>query len=214
MQYAHYQKVKEVLGKASLVVVTKHHSAPEILEYYNAGERAFGENRVSELKEKYSVLPSDIRWQFIGHLQKNKVRPVVKMASCIQSLDSLELAMEINRECQKISKVMSCLVEVHLAAEDTNKTGIPKEELLPLLKQCETMENISIDGLMVMGPHTEDKQRIQEVFSQAHTLFCEAQKNYPSLQVLSMGMSDDYEIALTCGSNMVRIGSYLFETGD
>ena len=210
----HYRTVREVCGDhTDLCIVTKHRSAAEILSYYDAGERNFGENRINELKEKAAVLPGDIRWHYIGHLQKNKVRDVVKLAAMIQSVDSPELARLIEKECAKQDKTIQILAEFHMAEEDTNKTGMDPAEAESFFTECLQMPHVDLCGIMVMGPHTEDRERITEVFRAAHDLFVRLQEQFGSrrIRILSMGMSDDYTIAVGCGSTMVRIGTYLFE---
>ena len=208
-----YTEVKAALGdSASLCIVTKHRTPEQILSYYDAGERVFGENRITELKEKYEILPKDIEWHFIGHLQKNKVRDTVRRVSCIQSLDSLPLAECIEKECAKQQKTMRVFAEFHMADEDENKTGLSPADAFAFFDACRKYEHLDLCGIMVMGPHTDDEDRIREVFAKAHALFTELQKRYGSdtVTTLSMGMSDDYKIALSCGSTMVRLGTCLF----
>ena len=201
---------KQLSSSTKLCVVSKNRSEEEILSYYEVGERIFGERHAQELIQKANDLPKDIQWHFIGHLQRNKVKSVLPIVSCVQSLDSIELAKAIEKEATKINKVVDCYVEAHLATEDDNKYGLLKEEVLPFVEECSSFEHISISGLMVMGPNTENEERIKEVFLEAKELFDTLKEKYPTIQTLSMGMSDDYKIALDCGSNLVRIGSYLF----
>lgn len=212
-----YEIVKNNLNNnTTLCVVSKKHSNDKILHYYNLGERIFAENRAQELVEKAEALPKDIQWHFIGHLQRNKVKDIVPYVACIQSLDSLRLAKEINKQCKKIDKVMPCLVEFHLAKEDTNKTGLDEKLAFELIDQCLSLDHIQIVGMMVMGPHTENEDEIHEVFEHAHVLYKQLQDTYgkDTFRILSMGMSQDYQIALEHGSNMVRIGTYLFKDLD
>lgn len=202
---------KVIAGKAALTVVTKKRSVEQIMYYYDHGERCFGENHAQELVEKAEVLPKDIQWQFIGHLQRNKVRMVLPYVDRIQSLDSLELAREIEKECTKENRTMKCLAEFHLAEEDENKTGLAKEDAIPFLDACARLPHLHVEGIMVMGPHTQDQDRIREVFTQAHDLYLSLRERYgEGIRILSMGMSADYPIAVDCGSNMVRVGTYLF----
>ena len=210
----HYEHVKDICGGAGLCIVTKKRSIEEIMTYYDAGERVFGENHAAELKKKASVLPQDIRWNFIGHLQTNKVRMIMPFVSMIQSLDSLHLAEVIEKEAARIGRSVDVLAEVHLAEEDTNKSGLDPEELDDLLEALSSMPHLHVRGMMVMGPHTDDETRIREVFRKAHGLFLAHQEEDPDFSILSMGMSDDYHIAVQEGSTMVRIGTYLFEEGD
>lgn len=209
----HYDLVKKnIAGRASLCIVSKHRSTDEILSYYELGERIFAENRADELTAKAEVLPKDIEWHFIGHLQRNKVRRILPVTSMIQSLDSIELADVIEKEAARIDKVMPVLAEFHLAGEDTNKSGLPAGQADALFEHCRNLPHVRIEGIMVMGPHTDDEKRITEVFEEAHKLFTTLQEKYgEEIRILSMGMSSDYETALRCGSGMVRIGTYLFE---
>ena len=200
----------ELAGKAVLCAVSKQHSVQDIQTAYGLGQRIFAENKAQELARKAALLPADIEWHFIGHLQRNKVRHIMPYVSCIQSLDSLRLAETIEAEAARVNKTISCLLELHLAETDTNKTGLSKEEAAPLLEDCLSMPHLRIEGIMVMGPHTEDAALIHSVFRQARQIFLELQRRFPSIQILSMGMSDDYKTAVEEGSNMVRIGSRLF----
>lgn len=213
MNKSHYEIVKNAIeGRASLLIVSKYHTKEEILEYHSLGERHFGENRAQELIGKASSLPKDIHWHFIGHLQKDKVKKVVPIVDIIQSVDSIELAEKINKESEKINKVMPILVELHLAKEDSNKTGMDEEELEPFLSAVEGMKNINLKGLMVMGPLTDDKERIKEVFKRGRTIFESMQKRYgeETITIYSAGMSNDYPLALEEGSNQIRLGNFLF----
>ena len=211
---SHYETVRKAVGDTvQLCIVTKYRSDEEILSYYDAGERIFGENRVQELREKAARLPGDIRWQMIGHLQKNKVKDVVGLVDCIQSLDSQALAKLIEKEAAKKDITVNVLLEAHLAEEDTNKTGMSPDDVMDLLAKADDFPHLRIRGLMAMGPLTDDTERIREVFTRAHDLFTRMQEARGSDQIdtLSLGMSDDYPIAIECGSNMIRVGTYLFK---
>lgn len=210
----HYENVKNTIGDhVQLCIVTKRRSTEEILSYYEAGERMFAENHAQQLKARAAELPSDIRWQFIGHLQRNKVKDIIRLVDCIQSLDNLPLAQVIEKEAAKAERTVDVLCEFHLADEDTAKTGLNKEEAVPFIKEVLKLEHIRVRGIMVMGPHTDDEERIREVFNEAHELFMSLQKEFGNeiVHTLSMGMSSDYAIAVQCGSTLVRIGTYLFE---
>lgn len=208
----HYENVKKTIGDIDLCVVTKKRSLEEIRSYYDAGERIFGENHAQELLSKVDHLPKDVKWQFIGHLQRNKVKEVLPYVDCIQSLDNLKLASVIEKEAAKLNKKQNVLVEFHLADEDTNKTGLPEDQADSFLDTVLTYEHVNVIGMMAMGPHTDDTERIREVFTEAHNLYERLQKKYgvAHMHVLSMGMSADYPIAVECGSTMVRVGTYLF----
>lgn len=199
---------KDIENKATLVAVSKTRTKEEIEESYNCGCRIFGENRVQELKDKYD---SRYEWHLIGHLQRNKVKDVVPLVSMIESLDSLRLAQEIEKECSKINKIMPVLVEVNISREE-NKTGIYFEECLSFVKNCMKFEHLDIQGLMCVGPLTDDEEHIHECFEKMRVLFQRLQTEYgkDKIKYLSMGMSQDYPIALEHGSNLVRIGSLIF----
>lgn len=208
-----YRTVKEVCGThTALCIVTKNRTPEEILSYYDAGERTFAENRIQELKRKAALLPDDIQWHVIGHLQKNKVKDAVRLACCIQSLDSKELAECIEKECAKQNRIMPVLAEFRLAEEDTNKTGMDASSAEDFFAACMKYPHLDLCGIMVMGPHTDDTGRIREVFAEAKKLFDHLQDLYGKdrIRILSMGMSDDYREAVECGSTMVRIGTALF----
>ncbi len=213
MNREHYLKVKEAIeGKASLLVVSKYHTVEEAMEYYDLGVRHFGENRMQELLPKVDAMPKDIHWHFLGHLQKDKVKKVVPVVAMIQSLDSIGLADKIEQACAKIAKTMPCLIELHLAEDDGEKTGIGKEELFPLMEHCQSLPHVDVQGIMVMGPNVEDKEAIRRTFQEGHRCFFELQKRYGAnqIKIYSAGMSNDFLIALEEGSTQVRVGSYLF----
>ena len=204
-----YQKIHEELrlSNITLVAVSKTKPIEDILELYNLGHRDFGENYVQELAEKAEKLPNDIRWHFIGHLQSNKVRSIVPFIYLIHGVDSLKLLKEIDKQAEKSKRVIDCLLQVHIAQEET-KFGFDETELLNLeLKQ---FLNVRIKGLMGMASLTDDINKIRIEFKSLRTLFEKLKTQNPELSILSMGMSADYKIALEEGSNMVRIGSLLF----
>lgn len=199
----------------SLVCVTKFHPAEMLQEAYDAGERDFGESRVQELIEKQKVLPKDIRWHFIGHLQTNKVRQILPFVSLIHSVDSLHLLDTIEAEAAKIDKVINVLLEVHVAKEET-KTGFSLEEAEALAgiislnhgpAFLREYPHVNILGLMGMATNTDDEAVIRSEFTTLSNLH---RTLFERGGVLSMGMSDDYSVAIECGSNMVRIGSTIF----
>lgn len=192
----------------TLVAVSKMHTKEEIDEAYACGCRIFGENKVQELKEKYD---DRYVWHMIGHLQRNKVKDVVPLVDMIQSLDSFRLAQEIEKQCAKINKRMPVLIEVNISRE-ANKTGIYMEECPAFVKQCMQFEHLDVQGLMCVGPLSDDTQRIEECFAKMQTLFHKLQNEFGNEQIryLSMGMSDDYPLALKHGSNMIRLGTVIF----
>lgn len=197
-----------------LVAVSKFHPAEALREAYDAGQRLFGESRAQELQAKAPVLPDDIRWHFIGHLQTNKVRPVVTYASMIESIDSEHLLEAVDREAERQGKTIDVLLQVHVAAEET-KFGFSPEELLDFFRarKFESLKATHICGLMAMASNTDDSGRVRADFERVVALRDEILGICPDLRrfnVLSMGMSDDYGIAMECGSTHVRIGTAIF----
>ncbi len=206
--------IKELEGIATLVAVSKTKPAEDILELYQLGQRDFGENYVQELADKYVQLPKDIRWHFIGHLQSNKVKQLAPFVHLIHGVDSLKLLQEINKQAEKNNRVINVLLQVHIAQEET-KFGMDEKELDAIFDrhQASALNNICITGLMGMASFTEAAEAVQKEFKYLKTLF----DKYALFQIpnsrfraLSMGMSNDYKMAIAQGSNMVRIGSLLF----
>jgi len=191
-----------------IVAVSKTFDCDSILNVFNDGFRHFGENKVQELLAKKDC-HTDIIWHFIGHLQSNKIKDVVKVAHWIDSVDSIKLLDLINKECIKISRNINVLIQVKLTNEDT-KSGIHPEELDQFIQHAQLLTHINCIGLMIIGPNTDDSTVIKETFKNANTLFKITQKKYPEITELSMGMSHDYQIAYDEGSTMFRIGSLLF----
>jgi pyridoxal phosphate enzyme (YggS family) len=200
---------------ATLVAVSKTQTNERILEIYNQGQRIFGENRVQEVVSKYEQLPKDIEWHLIGQLQTNKVKYIAPFIHLIHSVDSLHLLVEINRRAMQHNRIIPCLLQIRIALEDT-KSGMDETELNTILSSeaFKNMEHVRIKGLMGMATHTDEEDRIRFEFRQMKNLFdATKQQFFPedkSFDTLSMGMSDDYKIALEEGSNMVRIGSLIF----
>lgn len=199
---------KELPEDVTLVAVSKMHTKEEIDEAYKLGCTVFGENKVQELKDKYDP---KYHWHMIGHLQRNKVKDVLPLVDMIESVDSLRLAQEIEKQCTKLDKTMPILIEVNIS-RDPNKTGILLEEAPGFVKQCMTLEHLDVQGLMCVGPLTEDDEVIEACFERMHALFMKLQSEYgkEKIKYLSMGMSDDYPLALQHGSNMIRLGSIIF----
>jgi PLP dependent protein len=211
-----YRKISEELQAKSvtLVAVSKTKPVKDILELYNLGQRDFGENYVQELVEKAAQLPKDIRWHFIGHLQTNKVKLIAPFVQLIHGVDSLKLLKEINKEAGKNNRVINCLLQIHIAQEET-KFGLDEKEVNELLSQiaAEPMDNVRIVGLMGMASLTNNMTSVRSEFQKLKEFFnhhAEPQTSNLKLQTLSMGMSSDYKVAIEEGSNMVRIGSLLF----
>ncbi len=182
-------------------------------EAYEAGARDFGENKVQEIQDKFPQMPKDVRWHMIGHLQSNKVKYIASFIDMIHSVDSLSLLKEIDKQAKKNNRIIPVLIQVNLAKEES-KSGISKEELLPLVKEANILENVCIKGIMVMGPHSDDALMIEAVFKEGYALSQVLQKYDPNANELSMGMSHDYPIALAFHSTMIRVGSLLFEESD
>ncbi len=202
---------RELPETTKLVAVSKFHPVEAVQEAYAAGQRIFGESRVQELCEKQPILPQDIEWHFIGHLQTNKIKQIVPFVSLIHGVDSAKLLREINKEGEKIGRVVPCLLQLFVAQEET-KFGLSPDECKALVSERSNYPFIQLCGLMGMASLTDDKEQIRAEFSQLKTLFNElkAELNVPDFRELSMGMSEDYLLAVECGSTMVRIGSRIF----
>lgn len=204
-----YQRLKVELDSkgVTLVAVSKTKPVEDILELYSLGHRDFGENYVQELTEKAAALPKDIRWHFIGHLQSNKVKYIAPFVHLVHGVDSLKLLKEINKEAAKQNRVIGCLLQVHIASEET-KFGLDEAELKQVVDQAGELklEQVQIQGLMGMASFTENMEQVKTEFRQLKALF----DQYPGFRILSMGMSGDYLVAIAEGSTMVRIGSLLF----
>jgi len=210
-----YEQLIADLGShhVTLVAVSKTKSVEEIKELYDLGQKDFGENYVQELTEKQSQLPKDIRWHFIGHLQSNKVKQIASFIHLIQSVDSVKLLQEINKQATKSARTIDCLLQVHIAQEET-KFGLDENELNELLNNSISQyQNIRIAGLMGMASLTDDMEKVRTEFKYLRSIFDKHAKLQTSnfkLQTLSMGMSSDYFVAIEEGSNMVRVGSLIF----
>jgi len=204
--------------KVQLIAVSKTKSAEEIKEAYDAGQRLFGENMVQELVDKYESLPKDIKWHLIGHLQTNKVKYITPFISMIQSVDSLKLLQEIDKHAQKSNRVIDCLLQVYIADEET-KYGLGFDEVIELLRSEEYagLSHVRIRGLMGIATNTDNEKQIREEFYELKSFFDGIKQSYfrqdPFFDVLSMGMSSDYKIAIEQGSNMVRLGSTILAKG-
>jgi pyridoxal phosphate enzyme (YggS family) len=204
-----------LLKNVKLIAVSKTKPASDIQTLYDAGQRAFGENKVQELVEKYEVLPKDIEWHLIGHLQSNKVKYIAPFVHLIHGVDSFKLLKEINKEGVKCKRIIPCLLQFHIAQEET-KFGFSFEEAQEMLESNEFVElqHVAIHGVMGMASFTEDENQIHEEFQTLHNFFQLIKSHYfkfnPMFKELSMGMSGDYKIAMEEGSTMVRVGSTIF----
>lgn len=198
-----------------LVAVSKYRPVEDLQAAYDAGQRIFGESHAQEVMAKESVLPKDIEWHFIGHLQTNKVKYIAPFVSLIHSVDSLKLLKEIDKQAAKNGRMIDCLLQIHIAEEET-KFGLDEEELAKLLESEEyrSLKNIRIDGLMCMATNTDDEEQIRREFRQVKKIFDRIKNEcFPTsehFKELSMGMSDDYHIAMEEGSTLVRVGSKIF----
>lgn len=208
--------IKKTLPQnVTLVAVSKTQPNEKILEAYHTGHKIFGENYVQELVNKANTLPKDIEWHFIGHLQSNKVKYIAPFVSLIHGVDSLKLLREINKQGQKNNRIIKCLLQLHIAKEET-KFGLNETELYEILnsEELKKFQYIKITGLMGMASNTDNTEEIKNEFLYLKNLFDSLQTNYTNFNInvttLSMGMSNDYLLAVECGSNMVRIGSSIF----
>jgi len=218
-----YELISAELKKnnVTLVAVSKTKSIEEINALYEQGQRIFGENKVQELIEKQSLLPKDIEWHLIGHLQSNKVKYIAPFIAMIHSVDSLKLLFEINKEAQKNNRIIQVLIQIHIAQEST-KFGADEKELIEILEyycaENSSLQFIEIVGLMGMASNTDDATQVSNEFLHLKSLFNTVKKSYllnkHSFNQLSMGMSSDYTLAIQAGSTMVRIGSLLFGKRD
>lgn len=205
----------KIPADVQLIAVSKTKPASMILELYQAGQRAFGENKVQEMVDKYEQLPNDIQWHLIGHLQTNKVKYIAPFVHLIHAVDSLKLLQEIDKQAAKCGRIIPCLLQFHIANEET-KFGLDFSEAEEILQSREfiEMQNVQIVGLMGMATFTEDQEQIRDEFRNLNNYFQIIKSHYfkfnPDFKHLSMGMSGDYELAIEEGSTMVRIGSTLF----
>jgi hypothetical protein len=208
-------QIKNALPETvTLVAVSKTKPVSDLMEAYEVGQRVFGENKIQEMAEKFEEMPKDIQWQMIGHVQTNKVKFMAPFVNLIHGVDSLKLLKEINKQALKNDRIIDCLLQMHIAEEET-KFGLDETELDEILVfiKNEEFKNIRIAGYMGMATFTENQDQIKKEFLNLKSLFDKHQtlktENF-QLNILSMGMSGDYELAIDCGSNMVRIGSSIF----
>ena len=195
----------------TLVAVSKTKPIEDLQEAYNAGQRVFGENKVQEMTQKWELLPKDIQWHMIGHVQRNKVKYMAPFVSLIHGVDSLRLLQEIDKQAKKHQRTIPCLLQMHIAQEST-KFGFDEKELYEALSSdtFKSLTHISIEGLMGMATFTDNKDQIRSEFRSLNRIFTSLKQEIPQLNTLSMGMSGDYNIAIQEGSTMVRIGSSIF----
>ncbi|UGU16221.1 YggS family pyridoxal phosphate-dependent enzyme [Sinomicrobium kalidii] len=201
----------ELPEHVSLVAVSKTKPVSDLMEAYRAGQRIFGENKVQEMTEKWQEMPKDVEWHMIGHVQRNKVKYMAEYVSLIHGVDSLKLLKEIEKQAGKHQRVIPCLLQIHIAEEET-KFGMDEGEAMALLQseEVQAMKHVKIIGFMGMATFTEDQAQIKKEFQTLKALFDKVSAERPEIQVLSMGMSGDYVTAVACGSTMVRIGNSIF----
>lgn len=206
------QKIKDSLPEnVTLVAVSKTKPIADIQEAYNAGQRVFGENKIQEMVTKYDVLPKDIQWHMIGHLQRNKVKYMAHFVDLIHGVDSFKTLKEVDKQAKKHNRVINCLLQARIAKEET-KFGLSFSDIENIISSEELSElkNINVVGLMGMATFTNNQEQLQEEFSSLKNFFDTLKIQHPEIKTLSMGMSGDYQLAIDNGSTMVRIGSSIF----
>ena len=202
--------------EVTLIAVSKTKPVEMLKEAYDAGARVFGENKVQEIMDKYDHMPSDVKWHMIGHLQRNKVKYIIDKVAMIHSVDSLRLAQTIETEAAKKDLLMPVLIEVNVAEEDS-KFGLKVEEVLPFIKEVSTYPHIQIKGLMTIAPFVSDPEENREVFRKLRKLSVDINEkniNNVNMSVLSMGMTNDYQVAVEEGATMIRVGTGIFGERD
>lgn len=199
----------------TLIAVSKYHPADAVMQAYEAGQRDFGESKAQDLVKKHDILPDDIKWHFIGHLQSNKIKYIAPFVHLIHSIDSYKLLQEVNRHGEKQNRRIACLLQIHIAQEET-KFGFTPDECMEMLSNNEwqSLKNIEIRGIMCMASNTDDESQIADEFSKVQMLFNNIKEKFfagnENFNILSAGMSNDYPIAIKFGSNHIRIGSKIF----
>ena len=199
----------------TLIAVSKYHPADAVMQAYEAGQRDFGESKAQDLVKKHDILPDDIKWHFIGHLQSNKIKYIAPFVHLIHSIDSYKLLQEVNRHGEKQNRRIACLLQIHIAQEET-KFGFTPNECMEMLSNNEwqSLKNVEIRGIMCMASNTDDESQIADEFSKVQMLFNNIKEKFfagnDSFNILSAGMSEDYPIAIKFGSNHIRVGSKIF----
>ena len=206
------KEIRDSINKdVELVAVSKTKSNKEILEAYNAGQKVFGENKIQEMTEKYEVLPKDIKWHMVGHVQSNKIKYMAPYVDLVHGIDSLKSLKILNKEAKKNNRVIRCLLQLKISDEFT-KFGLSKEEIESILNSINILDlmNINVAGIMTIGSFTENMNVVVKEFDKTKKIFDSLKTAFPNLKILSMGMSNDYKIAINHGSNMIRVGSLIF----
>ena len=203
--------LSQLPSHVTLVAVSKTKPVNDLMEVYSSGQRIFGENKIQEMVDKHHQMPKDIQWHMIGNVQRNKVKYMASFVDLIHGVDSEKLLNEINKQAEKHQRIINCLLQIKIAQEDT-KFGMTSEAAHTLLASdhFKTLKNIAIVGLMGMASFTEDTAQIKEEFTSLKNTFDSLKKTNPKLEIISMGMSGDYPLAIDCGSTMVRVGSRIF----
>ena len=195
----------------TLVAVSKTKPVSDLMEAYNAGQRIFGENKIQEMADKHQEMPKDIKWHMIGHVQTNKVKYMAEFVDLIHGVESFKLLKEINKQAKKHDRVIDCLLQIKIASEDSKfGMSIPDATALLASEDFSALKNINVIGVMGMATFTEDQNQIKQEFDLLKITFDSLQKIHPNLKTISMGMSGDYQLAIDCGSTMVRVGSSIF----
>ena len=220
MNVEKYQEIlREIPENVQLIAVSKLHPDSEVEAAYALGQRDFGENWAQEMREKHEVLPQDIRWHFIGHLQTNKIKYIIPYVYMIHSIDSFKLLQEVDRQAAKHNRTVGCLLQFHVATEET-KFGFSMDECEQMLQSPEfsSLKNVAIKGVMGMASFTDDTAQVRREFCTLHSFFTKLKTEYfsenPDFKELSMGMTSDYRIAIEEGSTMIRVGSAIFGARD
>tara|TARA_B100001175_G_C19258828_1_gene518386 strand:+ start:63 stop:716 length:654 start_codon:yes stop_codon:yes gene_type:complete len=203
--------ISKIPENVKLIAISKTKSVDEILEAYNQGQRIFGENKIQEMTEKYNLLPKDIKWHMVGHVQRNKIKYMAPYVDLIHGIDSFKSLKTINKEGEKNNRIIKCLLQLKISSEST-KFGLEIDEIEKIInsKDYKELTHTKICGIMAMASFTKDKNIIKDEFNSANKLYNQIKGNDDNFEILSMGMSNDYELAIECGSNMVRIGSSIF----
>ncbi|MFD2917997.1 YggS family pyridoxal phosphate-dependent enzyme [Psychroserpens luteus] len=201
-------------NQVTLVAVSKTKPISDLMEAYDAGQRIFGENKIQEMADKYEEMPKDIEWHMIGHVQRNKVKYMAEFVSLIHGVDSFKLLKEINKQALNHDRTINCLLQIKIAEEDS-KFGMSLNDVKDMLssEDFSELKNVKIKGLMGMATFTDDNNQVKQEFERLKTIFDDLkpiQKSNCDLQIISMGMSGDYKLAIECGSNMIRVGSSIF----
>ncbi len=203
--------LRDLPEQVALVAVSKTKPASDLMEAYDAGQRIFGENKIQEMTQKWEALPKDIQWHMIGHVQRNKVKHMAEFVALVHGVDSFRLLREVDKQAQKHHRVIDCLLQIHIAEEDT-KFGLDELDLNDIVssEEFQQLKHVRVVGLMGMATFTDDRVQIRREFKSLKSLFDGLKSKIPDVSILSMGMSGDYKMAIEEGSTMVRIGSSIF----